>query len=416
MVVLIFIFLENNILAQHMFPEAEGMGSRSGGAYGGNVLPRIEVVDNMDDSGPGSFRYAVTRPYPRIVVFEISGDIMLNSPVVVRSPYLHVAGQTAPGKGISVWGEPFVVNAPDVLVQDVRFRLGAEHGEQTDCTTVGGSGRRIYNVVFDRCSFAFGLDETFTVLNAGPGITISNSLIAYSLHTLEHSCGMLIMNAFNVSIVRNVFAFNRDRNPNIRGDSEKVEVINNLIYNAGSHAVYLSSRGIKNTPVEVLIEGNLYITGPDNMNRYLLSVNADVADSLTVFWADNKTWHEGQVLNDHTSQVIDLSGRFSPACLRPFEGAVKTRYPSGSLLKTVLPQAGARANDRDFIDSLVVANIHHRTGRIVYHEDELGGALSLPVVREKFQMPEEPHSLAGDGFTNLQVFLQDLLKLNSARL
>ncbi len=394
---------------QNIFPGAEGMGTQSQGAYGGNELPRIVVVDNLNDTGPGSLRHALNRPFPRIVVFEVSGDIFLESSIVVQVPFLHVAGQTAPGKGISVWGHPFVIGTHDVLVQDMRFRLGAEHQEQSDCATVRGTALRIYNVVFDHCSFAFGLDETLTILNAGPGITISNCIVGYSLDALEHSCGLLVLNSFNVSLIRNVLAFNGDRNPTIRGDSRKVEVINNLIYNSASHAIYLGSRGPRNYPVDVLLKGNHYITGPDNMNRFLLSVHAQVADSLNVLWSDNTTLHKGRLQKNYDLQLFDKSNRFSPVGKAPFCCSVTLVFPSESLEGRLLSSAGARTRNRDAVDSLLVLNIRQRNGKIINDEEELGITLTLPKEKQGFELPENPHQKDENGFTRLQNHLQKLL-------
>lgn len=397
---------------QCIFPGAEGMGSQSRGAYGGDELPQVVVVDNLHDSGPGSLRHALSRPFPRIVVFEVSGDICLESPIVVRVPFLHVAGQTAPGKGIAVWGHPFVIGTHDVLVQDMRFRLGAGHQNQSDCATVRGTALKTWNVVFDHCSFAFGLDETLTVLNAGPGITISNSIIGYSLDALEHSCGLLVLNSFNVSLIRNVLAFNGDRNPTIRGDSRKVEVVNNLIYNSASHAIYLGSRGPRNVPVEALIVGNHYITGPDNMNRFLLSVHREVADSLRVFWSDNTTLHKGVLKRDLTAQLFDNSKRFVPGKNSPFAGSVISLLPSESLEKELLTSSGARSGDRDAVDRLLIQNIRQRKGRIINKEEELEADLRLPGINQKFVLPEDGHLKETNGYTVLQNHLQQLLEDN----
>lgn len=396
--------------SQNIFPGAEGMGTQSSGAYGGSELPQIVVVNNLNDSGPGSLRDAINRPFPRIVVFEVSGDIFLERPMVVRVPFLHIAGQTAPGKGVAVWGYPFVIGTHDVLVQDMRFRLGAKHQKQSDCATVSGTSLRAFNVVFDHCSFTFGLDETLTILNAGPGITISNSIVGYSLDALKHSCGLLVLNSFNVSLIRNVLAFNSDRNPTIRGDSRKVEVINNLIYNSASHAIYIGSRGPRNYPVDVLLKGNHYITGPDNMNRYLLSVHKEVADSLNVFWADNTTCHKGRLQRNFEVQLFDKSNRFVPVSKAPFTGTVDFVISSDVLEDRLLLSSGARPGNRDSVDSLLVSNIRQREGNIIKDEDELGIPMSLPNETEEFEIPDDLHLKDSNGFTRLQNHLQNMLE------
>ncbi|MFO8002073.1 MAG: pectate lyase [Marinilabilia sp.] len=400
------------VKAQDIFPGAVGQGTCSRGAYGGDTLPEVVYVDNLNDSGPGSFRAAVSKRGPRIVLFNVSGTIRLSRALIVQHPYLFIAGQSAPAKGIAVEGAPFIVRTHDMLVQDMRFRLGGDYPRQSDCVSFGGRNSVVYNVVFDHCSFAFGLDENIGILNSGPGITISHSIVGYGLSHLDHSCGLVALKSRGISLIGNIFAFNHDRNPNLRGDTQKAEVLNNLIYDSGAHAAYLGSRGPRNLPLHVLFEGNLYITGVDNMNRYILSVHQQIPDSFQVTWSDNLTLHEGQVLDVVDNQLLDDSGRFVPAAERPFESSLEELLPAAELL-TVLPEkAGARPGERDAVDSLIVKHLKNRTGQIIAHEDELGELPELPVETHRIQktLPESIHAYEENGkFTRLEYFLNDLL-------
>ena len=78
------------------FPGAEGFGANATGGRGGSVY----IVTNLADSGPGSFRDAVSQPN-RYVVFAVGGIINIDARVVV-SPNITIAGQTAPGDGITI--------------------------------------------------------------------------------------------------------------------------------------------------------------------------------------------------------------------------------------------------------------------------------------------------------------------------
>ena len=397
---------------QNMFPGAEGFGTNSRGAYAGDTLPEILYVDNLNDSGPGSLREAINKKFPRIVLFNVSGTIHSQMALIVNDPFLFVAGQSAPGKGISVVGSPFIVRTHDVLVQDIRFRLGASYPRQSDCVSIGGGNARVFNVVFDHCSFAFGLDENIGILNAGPGITISNSIIGYGLHKLGHSCGMLVDNSSEVSLIRNIFAFNHDRNPTINRGSTKVEVENNLIYNSASHAVYIGTRGKHKGDLELLLEKNLYITGPDNMNRYLLSIHANAPLKMNVFWNKNLTLNDGRVLEQWQNQLFDKSDRFAPMPGRPFENSVKELVPTSDLLGFLSERAGARPHNRDAVDSLIIEHIKDVSGFIINEESELSLHFDLPQTQKNIcdDLPPKVHQQRGESkFTNLEIYLNQLL-------
>ncbi len=59
----------------------------------------------------------------RTVVFDLGGTINLASPLIITNSNLTIAGQTAPGGGITVAGQmTTVANAHDVIIRDVRFR------------------------------------------------------------------------------------------------------------------------------------------------------------------------------------------------------------------------------------------------------------------------------------------------------
>ena len=126
-----------------VFPGAQGFGSTTRAAYGGSVAPVILRVTNRNDSGAGSLRAALTDPRPRVVIFEVSGTIALQSIINIMSPYLTVAGATAPSPGISVRDDAIQVTdprCPDPALEGAR-------GTPESCFRVrGGWLRRIHGL------------------------------------------------------------------------------------------------------------------------------------------------------------------------------------------------------------------------------------------------------------------------------
>lgn len=218
------------------FPGAEGGGAYSFGGRGGKVI----TVTNLNDSGPGSFRDACEQGGARIVVFNVAGIIKLNSPIIVRAPYITIAGQTAPGDGVVIAGESFWVNTHDVVVRHMRFRRGETNvGRRDDAF----GGNPVGNIMIDHCSTSWGLDENISfyrhMFNPGEGykelklptvnVTIQNTISAQALDTYNHAFGSTL-GGENCTFMRNLWASNAGRNPSI-GWNGVFNFVNNVIYN-----------------------------------------------------------------------------------------------------------------------------------------------------------------------------------------
>lgn len=185
--------------APQLLPGVYGYGlDRAANPAGFGPDSRVIHVTTLDDNGsntnplPGSLRAAVCASGPRVVVFDLSGIIELQSTLVVPHGELTVAGQTAPSPGIALHGAPLVVAASNVLIQHLRVRPGDRwlpdpHTHNRDAVDVNGPrGQRVANVVLDHCTFAWALDEIACAWNDYEDVTFSRCLFAEPLFRAIH--------------------------------------------------------------------------------------------------------------------------------------------------------------------------------------------------------------------------------------
>ena len=136
------------------FPGAEGFGKYAKGGRGGDVYH----VTNLRDDGPGTLRHGIdTADAPRTIVFDVAGTIQLGRPIrMAGKSNLTIAGQTAPGKGITIRDHAVTVrDCNDIVVRYLRLRLGDKNkGDSAgeDVMTVDYCDR----VILDHLSLTWG--------------------------------------------------------------------------------------------------------------------------------------------------------------------------------------------------------------------------------------------------------------------
>lgn len=241
---------------QLAFPGAEGFGRYTLGARA-VANPQIYHVTNLNDSGTGSFRDAVSQE-GRIIVFDVSGVINLKSALVVKGNNT-ILGQTAPGEGIQVYGDRVSFSgANNLIVRYIRFRMGINGTSGADaCGIANGT-----DMIFDHLSVLWGRDENFSVNWDNKGtrpanITIQNSIIGQGLQS--HSCGGLIQTIGGVTLYRNLYIENKTRNPKVKGLNQYV---NNVVYNWGNGGCYIMSDSEGDSWAD--IENNYFMRGKWN--------------------------------------------------------------------------------------------------------------------------------------------------------
>ena len=268
------------------YPRAVGFATAMSGGAGKSFYR----VTNLNDSGAGSLREAV-KGGNRMVVFEIGGCIKLKSTLVIEADNITVAGQTAPGSGITVQAKELQVKSSFVRVEHINFERGhdASNLGNADCLKVspGSSSSRWSrsNIHFNHCSFMWGLDETVEIWPSGgklSNISFTNCIFAeplwrpqklgYGAHEKvkagkqgEHNYGMLIgYNTKKVDIQYSLFSDMYMRCPFIDHGTTSV-IANNILMNVRQGVTIQQNR----TPAPsaaclVNCQGILVISGPQS--------------------------------------------------------------------------------------------------------------------------------------------------------
>lgn len=333
------------------FPGAEGFGKYTTGGRGGRVM----IVTNLNDSGPGSLREAVEAEGPRIVVFEVSGNIHLETPLRIDNDDITIAGQSAPGDGICLCDSPVIINASNVIMRYLRCRLGDKYAHDSDGLGGGRYGQK--NVILDHLSVSWSIDECLSIYKT-ENLTVQWCLVACSLRESKHTKGAHgfggIWGGLNATFHHNLLAHHSSRNPRFSSveGTKNVDYRNNVVYNWGFKAAYGGGRH-----GEINFCQNYYKPGPgtENPSRIL-----DVSDDGTSRYYVSGNYIEGD-------RAATKDNRLAVGGKNPEVAVVATEFPKEpietqgpkALMRTVLKNVGCN-HHRDSFDAAVVEQV--RTG------------------------------------------------------
>lgn len=385
------------------FPTAEGGGMYTSGARGAfDNDKNIEVyhVTNLNDSGEGSFRDAVSGDN-RIVVFDVSGMIELNSRVSISGDNLTILGQTAPADGICFRGNSVKVNGSNIILRYLRFRVGSKREDGSDTATQDGFEIADYceNVIMDHCSISWGTDENLSAY-AVENVTVQNCIVAEALNQSIHEKGEHsyagIWGGVNVSFHHNIIASHKSRNPKI-GTSETVNMTygytdnqtvidmwNNVIYNWGDKAGYGAENG-----ANVNIVNNYYKAGPATPsgkrarifelspgNKYREKWSGSIYADGNVIDDDSevaKDVENAAAVNEENWQIekktgvyldtdgIEIYEKLDELGENSYIHNIEEMQSAEEAYEYVIANAGARLPKLDIVDSRIIENVVNRT-------------------------------------------------------
>ena len=398
------------------FPEAEGFGRFATGARTSLASASVYRVTNLNDSGAGSFRDAVSQSN-RFVVFDVGGVVTLNSTAVVSSN-VTIAGQTAPG-GFALYGDRLAfTGANNSISRYLAVRKG-EAGTREDTVNLS----RGSNIIFDHMSVTWGVDETFS-MNPVTGevidnITIQNTVIAQGLDRLGHSAGglMTLGEGSRFSIVKSLFADNVTRNPKVRGENE---FINNVIYGYETAGYIMGDTVNMSSHANAI--GNYFIEGPvDGSSPF-----ASGTPQFEIYGADNWVDGDRDGLLDG-SRITTYPG--ATVAATPFAFPTTASMTAQQAVSFVTQHAGPTIT-RDEVDTRIMQGVlsYGTLGGVILRDTDLFPTFAAPRVAfgrladtDNDGMPDgwersrglNPASatdwktLSG-GYTNLELYLNEL--------
>ena len=444
------------------FPTAEGYGRFAKAGRGGYVY---EVTTLEDTGEEGSLRYGLeTLKGARIIVFKVGGIIELKSTLYIPQDggNVYVAGQTAPGDGITLIKQDFGgMGASDVVIRDVRVRVGDSNGQST-----GGMGMASCDhSILDHCSIAWATDEGFSSRGA-KNLTFQYNIIGESLHDSVHYNSDRTgtsPHAFAASISGNKGSFHHNllinctgRNWSLAGAVESdnktyggyLDISNNVIYNYTNRT---TDGGVR----RLNFVNNYYKKGASSRTMDIVSTDGDqlgTGDCQMMYVSGNMlVERNGDIILDSSDDAwakgYAKAGSWgTEATVRsdePFFENYITLESAEDAYETVLAKAGANYPKLDYIDSRYIKEAS--TGTYTYKgskqgllgiidsQEDVGGYPTssnftggeAPADSDHDGMPdswETEHglnpdnaadgsiiSLSAEGYTNVEMYLNELM-------
>ncbi|MCK5371219.1 MAG: pectate lyase [Cyclobacteriaceae bacterium] len=437
--------ISNNISAQTIaFPGAEGAGKFTKGGRGGDVYH----VTSLEDAGKGLLRQGIeTISGPRTIVFDVAGTIRLKSILQIKDvSYLTIAGQSAPGKGITIADYPIKIHdSKHIIMRYMRVRLGDENKPPDsgfDCIEVNYDE----DIILDHLSLSWGIDGNgdFRGLK---NVTLQWIIFSEALNNSIHEkgphgmCSSFRQPKGQATIHHNIYASSRSRHPSIGGGADVTEFCNNVDYN------WSSSNNIDGEQINVM--GNYYKAGP-SMREGIYPIQFKSNKGMPVskgFLAGNYFDGLSKEYNEDNYTAMNYEACFGPnsgyqATTREvFE--VSKRFDAGKYKLTNVESAkdayesclkySGCSLERDLVDERFIKTVINNTGKIIDSQSEVGGWDNYSPIHRSTDwdtdsdgMPDKWETKMGfdpkngkdgngdkngNGFTNLEEYLNSLVSI-----
>lgn len=340
------------------FPGAKGFGQNTIGGRGGRVIH----VTNLNEDGPGSLVEAIHASGPRIIVFDVAGEINWTSEHAITDPYCTIAGQTAPSPGITIRGGALRISASEVIVRFLRIRPG--NSVENDAVRILNrkSNTVLENVIIDHVSMGWANDEIFAIGGNSSGavnapvrnVTLQNSIIHENLDGYNYAA-LLGRNVHNMSVIQNYWANNGNRVPeHTYADGSSFEFVNNVLYNYNRAVTVSYGESIFDSVGNVFKPDSDYPPGQANhhyqLNRY---ENPNGLVSEGIVWEDDNI-EVGSYSNPYG--MTNNNWKSNGAGGRGLPNSPYTPIPSSEVIDVVLNDVGPSVLFPDPVDARLIGN------------------------------------------------------------
>lgn len=335
------------------FPGAEGFGAL---ATGGRDSRTVVHVTNLNADGPGSLADALNGSN-RIVVFDVGGIIRLSPSQMVaidRHDNITVLGQTAPGEGITIYGNRVLIrNCNNVIFRYVRMRGSIAMARDAETLTMDNA----QNVILDHCSISWGRWDNVHIKDAN-NITWQYCIISEGIDPQRF--GAITDGTRNWTISHCLWIDNHSRNPKMKCYAQ---MVNSVVYNGGNGVV----GGHSSADNYQDLVNNYFIAGPQGKSNYAQWTETDHLYQSGNLWDANL---DGQLNGEpyvNTTCTNMAYPHFAPAV------PVTVETPAEAYAAVVAQAGCSRVRDEHDLRLIRQLKSLGTEGCILDNEEQVGG-------------------------------------------